>query len=373
MSNETNGTAKQPRRRMKSHVAGDRPQQELFSLGSEFEWLENMEETEMQWIIPKMIPANSTILLEGTKGTGKSCVLACIAAHMTGGPPLPMAPITRSSGTVLWIANEEDYASVVKPRLRQSGAVVSRVISGREDPTSGARRRLKLPADLSKLTWLAEAHCLKAIVVDPWLSLLPYGARATEEQAVRDCLEPLGEWCNKFRVSVFLTRHLGKAKHSLRENQGLGSVAIGNVARAILRCEHRPSEETSKLLSVIRCNAAPNGPSLSYTITGKGNAYWAEFAGVVDMDHEREALSDRERGELDERTDAENLLLELLTNGPLAANEVIKEARLAGVCERTLRDAKVKLGIESLPSRETGKPVWMWHPPAQAARPSPER
>jgi hypothetical protein len=61
------------------------------------------------------------------------------------------------------------------------------------------------------------------------------------------------------------------------------------------------------------------------------------------------------------REEAEDFLQDVLDAGPVACGEVQREAKAAGIAERTLGRAKSRLGVRSRKSSYTGK--WEWHLP----------
>ena len=68
---------------------------------------------------------------------------------------------------------------------------------------------------------------------------------------------------------------------------------------------------------------------------------------------------------VDEKRDilqeAEDVLSDILSNGPVAASEVKKQAKIKNVSKRTLERAKASLGVISRKSGGQGTP-WIWEP-----------
>jgi len=73
-------------------------------------------------------------------------------------------------------------------------------------------------------------------------------------------------------------------------------------------------------------------------------------------------LSDEESNALQE---AEEVLSDILSNGPVEANEVKKQAKIKNVSMRTLKRAKANLGVISRKLGGLGAP-WIWEPPKGA-------
>ncbi len=66
----------------------------------------------------------------------------------------------------------------------------------------------------------------------------------------------------------------------------------------------------------------------------------------------------------DATQEAVNVLRAILETGPVPSDDAKKEARRAGVADRTLARAKVILGVKSRKVGFTGKGVWQWSLPS---------
>ena len=79
---------------------------------------------------------------------------------------------------------------------------------------------------------------------------------------------------------------------------------------------------------------------------------------------------------VDEKRDilqeAEEVLSDILSNGPVEANEVKKQAKIKNVSKRALERAKASLGVISRKSGGQGTP-WLWEPPKEMNKPAGPR
>jgi archaellum biogenesis ATPase FlaH len=329
-----------------------------------FESMENVRARAMTFLFKGRIPRSRLSLLEGDKGVGKSTMLAAIAASVTGGPPLPGHRRSKEGAGVLWLASEEDYESEVKPRLVSAEAVIARVYNPAVDRRSGLRHRLQLPADLHRLNEVVDRHNVELFIADPWVSLMPPFLSVKDEQAVRSVLEPLGDWCSLLGVTTILTRHLSKNRSAPLLDQGLGSVAVGNVARSILRLSPHPVEVGVCCLSHVNINGSVRAPTLTYRFLAEGQKppkiCWS---GEISLTADQIAEEREEPAERDAFDDAKRLLRGLLNGEARPCKEVMLEMRDAGISERTLRKAKVALRVTSRRVKAGMRAYWEWAEP----------
>lgn len=318
----------------------------------------------IDWFWPGALPAGVLCLLEGRKSTGKSSLAAAIAAAVTGGPPLPgwTGP---TAARVLWQASEDDWNSVVIPRLIAAGAIVERVGRLDVDAGFGRRRRLQLPDDGTILSDALRETSTSLLVLDPYVSLAGAGLDVRIEQQARAYLEPLAETCAALGVCGLLTRHLRKGSGGDAREAGLGSVAVANVARAILRCDEHPHEPDLFTLAVVAVNHGRRAPTRVYAIE-PGSAEYPRITwrGEVALTADAIAEGRGSEADRDEWQEADRLLYTLLSTGWVQVCTVSAFAERAGVTPRMLRRAKARLRI---PSRLVGygpDGAWQWGPPA---------
>jgi len=325
--------------------------------------MNSITRSKISWLMPGFIPRGMITVLEGRKGVGKSTLLAAFVAYATGGNALPGSRKTKSPRSALWLSGEEAAGTLVYPRLANAGANLGMVIVPRQDVASGQQRKVYLPGDLEQLTDLVKTKKLGLLVADPWVSFLRPEVDVNQEGPVRSVLEPLGNWAARWDVTVLLVRHLKKGSAGSAIEQGLGSVAVANVARSVLRADKHPLLTNSFTLCKVGGNAGGNQATLIYTIEGVDNSTVIRWQGESQLDAETIAESSGDGGERDARRDAIRLLVALIAKRWVPFNDVLSEAKNAGIGERTLRTVKAELNIPSRRSTASGAAHWEWGPP----------
>lgn len=317
----------------------------------------------VSWLVPGRFPAASLSLVEGRKGLGKSTILAALCAQTTGGPTFPGVK-KKTPTSVIWLGAEEDTATMILPRLKAAGTDMKRVFSPAADKETGRAPRLHFPTDLEILETAIDRHGVRVVVLDPWQSYADLTLDLHQEQHARSVLEPLADLAARSGCAIVMARHLRKGTFGPALDQGMGSVAIGNVCRAVSRVDKHPTLPDLRTLSVVACNLAERAPTLTYRIAsapgGGGRIDWVGTSGL-DADSLAEAAGDE--GFRDARGDALRLLRSAIKDRWVRTNEIMTEAKLAGVSDGTLRRAKAELGVQARRRSSGGVGYWEWGPP----------
>lgn len=326
-------------------------------------WAMHAEQVSTSWLWPGAIPAHCVVLLEGRKATGKSTVAASIAASITGGPTLPgwIGPRDRR---VLWQASEDAWDSVVVPRLAAAKADLSRIGRSEGIQQQQRRRPLSLPDDMLFLRDLIVDTQAGLLVLDPYISLAHSSIDIRVEQQARSYLDALASVAAETRCTCLLLRHLRKGRGGDARESGLGSVAVANAARSILRCDEHPDLPNRWVLSVVASNYGKRMPTQIYEIiTAKEGYPSVSWHGGCDLDADTIAEGRGDLASRDEYSDAERVLCFAIGSEYVRAALVISEAGRAGVGERTLRSAKARLRVPSVRVTGGSDAWWEWGPP----------
>lgn len=304
------------------------------------------------------LPYGSFCILEGRTETGKSTVCCALAAALTAGRRLP-GRTGRERASVLWLQIEDDPRTTLRPRLEAAGADLTRVhLVGRDEHR---RVRITLPEDTEALGVLAREKGARMIIIEPITSFVRGSLVLKDEQDARTALEPLTQLAQDQCLLILGQRHLTKGK-ALAVDQGLGSVGVGNLARAVMRCDHHPSIKGRKVIWRVKGNLGLPPEAISYTIETVDGVGRVEWGRAVDLEGER-IEADTDVGTRDVIGDAIRLLKGRLKEAPVPYQSLIGEALSAGISERTLRSAKARLGVRSIRRHLKGEVRWFWVAP----------
>jgi len=239
-----------------------------------------------EWLWRHRIPQGAVTILNGKPDAGKSTIYTDIAARVTTGRAMPGESDACGPGNVMLLATEDNYASVVRPRMDAAGADADRVKvvlpgvggDGLEIPpvlnTDGLQAIQRAMTDFAP----------RLFVIDPFTNYLPPDVNSHVDQDVRRVLAPLSLMAASHRCAVVVVRH-----HALDKSRGAGSVGIGGIARAELTAA-KVGSVTSNIgkLTVAKRNHAPNAGTLLYRFVSVGHVARLEW------DDDTTQLSDKQ-------------------------------------------------------------------------------
>jgi hypothetical protein len=321
---------------------------------------------EFAW--PGMILRHALNLIDGVKGTGKSSLIAHIAATICGGVKLPESKTAGPKGSCLWFGSEEDFGGSVVQRWKVNGGNVCNIHTVSASASDGPGR-LMLPCQEERLRSIVRIVDAKVIVCDPFSSLAESAFDTRHEQSTRLYLESLSRIAHEERVTVLLARHLKKSRSGSVLDQGLGSVAIAATCRSVLRVERSQQDENVCYFACVAGNHGRASGVVPYTLTEMpGYVFTAQFKKRQDVNLEEVIEGDEELEEPTAMDDCLTLLRNALKGGPVDARVILDEASKNGMGLRTLRKAQKKLGVKTKRSGG-GKGVpgkWVWYIPAKS-------
>jgi len=322
----------------------------------------------IEWLWPNWIAIGKVAILAGEGGRGKSTILCDLAARTTMGDRWPDGATASSAGGVIILAAEDDVGDTLAPRLLAAGADLARIFVIRSVRDEQQRRRgFNLQADLERLeAEIRRRGNIRLIIIDPVSSYLgPVDSHKNAE--VRAVLEPLGEMAARLRVAIICNNHFSKSGGNAN-NRVIGSVAFVNQARAAFIVTPAEEDQTRMLLIPSKMNIAPIRHGLAYRIEGclihvegseipTSRIMYESVLITVSADQALAALN-ADRESKSDKSEATEFLRDVLKAGPMAANDVKKEACDAGISQKSLRTARQALGIK--PQKSSMEGGWVW-------------
>jgi hypothetical protein len=261
---------------------------------------------------------------------------------------------------VLYLSVENSPERVVRPRFDALGGEPARfhLLQGVVRGTNTGEMLTR--ARLSDVTVLAEAikrTGARLVIVDPLQSYLDAEMnRADETRPVMDALCGLAE---EHGCAVLLIRYLSKARTGRAVARGMGSIDLTGAVRSEMLAG---CAEGAGALVHVKSNVGELGPTLGYAIDAAGRFRWTgestlTAAALLAAEKEPESATALE--------EAEDFLRQQMDNRRAQVGKVIRDARLMGITERTLRRAKVRLGLAS--HKQSGPlGLWYWELPGKA-------
>jgi hypothetical protein len=264
------------------------------------------------------------------------------------------------------LSAEDGLADTVRPRLDAAGADVERIVAlSTVVERNGAERSISLTQDLGTIERAVGRVGASLVVIDPLMAFLSTKTDSHKDQDVRRALAPLAALAERTGVAVLIVRHLNKSAGGNTLYRGGGSIGIIGAARSGLVVAPDPEDPERRILASNKHNLAKAAQSLVFRVgtapNGAARVAWGGTSGLSASDILKEPADPEQRSAFSE---AKDFLSKELADGRVAAELVKKDARAAGVSERTLKRAKRALGVGS---EKEGDGTWSWVPPDEGA------
>jgi hypothetical protein len=327
--------------------------------------LSDVEPEAVTWLWEPYIARGKLTLLEGDPATGKTWLALAIAAALSRGWSLPDAsgrPALRRIGAehVVYLTAEDGLADTLRVRLDAVAADCSQIHALTAAREGDAEIAVTL-RDIDILDDALSRTGAALVVVDPIQGFLGAGIDMHRANEVRPVLAGLAKLAERHGSAVLCIRHLSKANAERVLYRGLGSIDFTAAARSVLLAGRDPNDPNRRALVQIKNSLAPEGPALAYAI----DAVRFEWAGLSNLTAGSLLAADSGDPERSARDEARDLLAAVLADGPVPAKAAQKQAREAGVTERTLYRAKAELGVKSFKTADG----WAWTLPKASTLP----
>ena len=320
--------------------------------------LDQVDETvTVPFLIPGFVPRNALTTIEGHPGTTKSFLTLTLAAYATAGLPMP-AGMAHEPAIVVVFNPEDDDPEVLARVIAAGGSP-----SGTRLVTEAGSRSPR-PIDLSRDLRLVRDHCedagVKMAIFDNLGLALVKAART--EDATRDVLYRLTTIAKQTETTILAIRHFTKNARGNPVHAGSGRVGMAGAARAVTHVGRDPDDPNLRVWAPVKVNGSPPGtPSLLYEITDTDLGPAINWLGTTEWSADdllRTTTSDR----APKLTEAEQMLRDLLADGPRLRSEIKPEAVRRTIGWRTVEDAKANLGVRSrqipVPGARGPGPSW---------------
>ena len=330
----------------------------------------------IDWLWPGWLAAGKLHILAGVPGTGKSTIALALAATITSAGRWPdgtsAAP---TAGSVALWSGEDAPGDTLVPRLMAMGADMELIhfVKGTMDYERGPRA-FDPATDIPALSASLKGQAPDLLIVDPVVSAVASDSHKNAE--VRRALQPLCDLAVEHGCAVLGISHFtkGTAGRSPLERV-TGSLAFGALPRVVMAAAKLPDDGENRggrVFARVKSNIGPDDGGFKYDLHQTELAdYKIEATEVLwgealegdarELLAEADATDD-DRSATDEAID---FLRDALAGGAMKASEVQKEAKQAGISDKSLRRAREKLGIR--PRKASFQGGWRWMLPGEDA------
>jgi putative DNA primase/helicase len=310
----------------------------------------------VRWLVEGSIPLGAMAVLGGQPGLGKSQIAIRLAAAVTTGQGLPNDAQYGDTGSVIILANEDDAARTIRPRLDAAGANVTKVHivqgvsrEGQTDPDF-----FQLDTDIRELRIKAQQiGDVRLIIVDPPSSYLGPKVDSYKDADVRRVLTPLGTLAQETGALVLLVVHLNKRTDGGAQQRIGGSTAWVAAPRvAFIAIEDQRSKE--RFILPVKNNLGDDKTGFQYQICEKLIDYgdqtikapYVRWLGTTQRSA-HELLDPPRRGRTSVVDDAKAFLEDELVGGAKSVIDLKESAKSAGISWASVQRAKKALVIST--------------------------
>lgn len=295
------------------------------------------------WLWEGRVPLHELTILAGRGDVGKTTIALDLAAQLSRGELL--GELFGRRGKTVFFSDEASFERVITPRYAaasgEPGGLYGIDFVDITDGGAVARHMALTPDDIRALAEAIEEEGIDLLIFDP-IDMLLGGIDSHRNNEVRAALRLImSVGCTVIGIQ-HVTKNSGVAHAGDRV---MGSAAFRNFARSVLFAAHDRSDKELIVLAHDKSNVGPRQPSLSLKtvasdIDGFPRAYWLGEVGSSADD----LLVGRRREPLVEQ--CRTWLRELMeTDGPLAADDVLRLAKDEGFGRTTVYEARKLLGV----------------------------
>ena len=304
--------------------------------------MDTVEVEQIEWLLYPFIPYGKVTIIQGDPGEGKTTMVLQIIAKLTRGEAiLPTVSLTDDKENaevpvnVIYQTAEDGLGDTIKPRLLAAGADCTKVmvIDDSEQPLTMADVRLEEAIVQTKA---------RMVVLDPIQGFLGSEVDMHRANEIRPLMKRIAVLAEKYHCAIILIGHMNKNSNGKSSYRGLGSIDFQAAARSVLIVGRIKDEPEVRVVCHTKSSLAPEGKAIAFRLD-KNNGF--EWIGEYDISAD-ELLNGEGKGQKTRK--AKEFLLEILADVGMAQKKIEEEAEKLGIKKKTLRNAKMELGIDSV-------------------------
>ncbi len=326
--------------------------------------LSDVKPEHVSWLWPGRLPAGKLVVLDGDPAVGKSTLAVDLGARVSVGATWPDGTDC-PTGDVLILSAEDGLADTIRPRLDAAGGDPARVHALTDirylDDDGQTRTRPATLADAKLIEQTVRRYGVRLVIIDVLMAYLPGKVDSHRDQDIRSVLSGLAAMAEATGCCILLLRHLNKATGGNPLYRGGGSIGIIGAARAAFLAAVDPDDDSRRVLACTKSNLAGEPDALAFRLTDSAGDGCARVVWEGASTHSAaDLLGHRDDEERTERDEAADWLRSYLDDhgGQAARKDVLRDARVAGFKEATVKRAKDKAQVGHESSGFPRQTVW---------------
>lgn len=318
----------------------------------------------VDWLVEDCLPLGMIGVIGGNPGLGKSQIAINLAALATSGAGSPLKNGFAPIGSVIILANEDDAARTIRPRLEAAGAVLNKVHIVQGIAKEGKELEpFQLDQDVALLRQCAEKlGDVRLIIIDPPNAYIGGKTDTYKDSDVRKMLAPLQTLAHDSGALVLLVVHLNKRSDGGAHQRFNGTGAWVAVSRVAYLVAEDEIDHTRHMLPV-KNNLGNDKYGFIYEIKEKileanGEEIKTSHIAWIDKSYRsaNELLTPARKTQSKAVDEAKNFLEEELSGCTEPVNDIKNAAKNAGISWSSIRRARDDMFI----TVKKGAEAWEW-------------
>lgn len=331
-----------------------------------------------QWLWPGYLTLNTLIHGAGKSAEGKSPVTLSLAATVTRGDKWPDGSVnTLGPRSVVLMASEDDWDSVIIPRLELYGANLEMIFEAQSVYRKGEQSTnvlASLNKDIALLSRrIEERGDVSLVIIDPITNYLE-GLSMNKEQEMRGVLMPLADLAQRLNVCVLTVGHLNKRGKDAATlfDQVMGAAAFIGVARQTLFFTADPDDD-NKFAHIMGLGRKTNFPAMKYK-TKSTQVEWdglasdvvsVEWTGSSHADMEEAAVNPQKASDKSAAKEVRTFLKAFLRDGAKTTRVIEEAMKEAGIEISNWQRAAKKVATHTKTKGKDSHTEWFLPTPDQ--------
>lgn len=317
----------------------------MVSKRSEVKRLSDLEEKEIEWLVPAVIPRRQITVMAGEGGCGKTGVWCVIAAAISAGrstflvePEIPKEFGNCKPEQVLFFSAEDSVEHTLIRKLRKNGANLDNI----QAIDIAEKKFADLKFNSAYLEQLLQEIRPALCIFDPIQSFLPDRVKMSERNTMRNCMESLVGLGEKYGTAFLIVAHTNKQSSVFGRKRISDSADIWDISRSVLLVGET-EEKGVNYISHEKSNYGRLWKTVLYSIEDE-RIVFKGYSNKKDRDFIMR--NEQNSRQAPKKEAAKQFVLDFLRDGEKEINELNKVADIEGISKYTLRVAKEELAAE---------------------------
>lgn len=304
--------------------------------------LSEVQEKEVQWLVPGYIPAKQITLLVGTGGVGKTSVWCSLESSISQGWPTFLEGtdpknIHRKPQTVMFFSSEDTVAEVLKGKIRKCRGNMDNFLF--VDLADDKFQQISFGSKY--LRNLIAKYKPALCVFDPLQSFIPANIKMSDRNAMRQAMNNLVEMGAAYGTTFIVLVHTNKLQNVWGRSRMADSSDIWDIARSVLMVGEVDHDKHLCYISHEKSNYGYTSQTVIFKNEG-GTPTFYTYSDKKDKDFVREEAKNSGNG-VNEIEECANLILTELKDGEMDVNDLDEDVMAFGYSRYQLKKAKMML------------------------------